>query len=45
LGAASVLIVSLIPRLTDIIEAIGRIESETAGVTLDDFEADCDRGA
>jgi hypothetical protein len=29
-GAASVLIVSLIPRLTDVIEAIERIESETA---------------
>ncbi|HJU17640.1 MAG TPA: HepT-like ribonuclease domain-containing protein [Stellaceae bacterium] len=31
---------SLAPRLTDIIEAIENIRSETAGVTLDAFEAD-----
>jgi uncharacterized protein with HEPN domain len=34
------LIVSLVPRLTDIIEAIEHIRSETAGVSLDAFEAD-----
>jgi uncharacterized protein with HEPN domain len=31
---------SLAPRLTDILEAIGRIRSEMAGVTIDAFEAD-----
>lgn len=31
---------SLIPRLSDIIEAIGHIRSETTGVTLDAFESD-----
>ena len=31
---------SLVPRLTDIVEAIEHIRSETAGVTLDAFEAD-----
>jgi len=31
---------SLIPRLTDIIEAIDLIRSEMAGVTLDAFEPD-----
>ena len=30
----------LAPRLSDIIEAIEHISSETAGVTLDAFEAD-----
>ena len=42
LGAASVLVAapSLAPRLTDIVEAIENIRSETAGVSLDVFEAD-----
>lgn len=31
---------SAVPRLTDIIEAIEHIRSETTGVTLDAFEAD-----
>ena len=31
---------SPVPRLTDIVEAIEHIRSETAGVTLDAFEAD-----
>jgi uncharacterized protein with HEPN domain len=31
---------ALAPRLTDILEAIENIRSETAGVTLDAFEAD-----
>ena len=31
---------SLAPRLTDIVEAIEHIRGETAGVTLDAFEAD-----
>jgi uncharacterized protein with HEPN domain len=31
---------SLAPRLTDIIEAIDRIRSEMAGVTIEAFEAD-----
>jgi uncharacterized protein with HEPN domain len=31
---------SLTPRLSDIIEAIGRIRTETTDVTLDAFEAD-----
>jgi uncharacterized protein with HEPN domain len=31
---------SLAPRLTDILEAIARIRSEMAGVTIDAFEAD-----
>ncbi len=31
---------SLAPRLTDILEAIGHIRSEMAGVTIDAFEAD-----
>jgi uncharacterized protein with HEPN domain len=31
---------SLIPRLTDIIEASELIQSEMAGVTLDGFESD-----
>jgi uncharacterized protein with HEPN domain len=31
---------SLAPRLTDILEAIEHIRSETAGVTIDAFEAD-----
>jgi uncharacterized protein with HEPN domain len=31
---------SLAPRLTDIVEAIEHIRSETAGVTLDAFEVD-----
>ena len=31
---------SLAPRLTDIIEAIGHIRSEMAGVTIVAFEAD-----
>ena len=31
---------SLAPRLSDILEAIGHIRSEMAGVTIDAFEAD-----
>jgi uncharacterized protein with HEPN domain len=31
---------SLAPRLADIVEAIEHIKSETAGITLDDFERD-----
>jgi hypothetical protein len=31
---------SLAPRLTDILEAIGRIRSEMAGVSIEVFEAD-----
>ena len=31
---------SLAPRLSDILEAIGRIRSEMAGVTIDVFETD-----
>lgn len=34
------MIVSLAPRLIDIIEAIERIRSQTAGVSLDAFEDD-----
>jgi len=33
-------VASAVPRLTDIVEAIEHIRSETAGVTLDAFEAD-----
>ena len=31
---------SLAPRLSDILEAIGHIRSEMAGVTINAFEAD-----
>ena len=31
---------SLAPRLTDIVEAIARIQAELAGVSLEAFEAD-----
>jgi hypothetical protein len=43
LGAASVLMArssSLVPRLTDIVEAIERIRPEITGVTIEAFEAD-----
>lgn len=34
---------SAVPRLRDIIEAVERIRSVTAGISLDEFEADWEK--